>query len=44
MKVNIKNISDGYKYKGEFKDGLRHGKGVIIYKTGDKYDGEWSED
>ena len=37
-------ISYGYKYKSDFKNGLRDNKGKIIYKTGDKYDGSWKLD
>ena len=31
----------GDSYKGQFRDGKRHGKGVYTSGTGDKYDGEW---
>ena len=37
-------LIDGYEYTGDFKDGCRQGKGVILYKNGDKYDGEWAND
>lgn len=30
------------KYEGEFKDDLRHGKGVEVYDNGDRYEGEYS--
>ena len=38
--------STGCQYKGFFKNGLRHGKGVWRKGTGksDKYDGEWLND
>ena len=29
------------KYSGEWKDGKRHGYGVLIFSNGDKYEGEW---
>lgn len=29
------------KYSGEWKDGKRHGYGVLMYGNGDKYEGEW---
>ena len=29
--------SNGDLYDGEFVDGMRHGKGVMLYKNGDKY-------
>ena len=35
---------DGDKYVGEFKDGLRTGKGIYIWSNGDKYVGEWKDD
>ena len=37
------NLSD-VKYKGNFVDGLRKGKGVIYYKNGDRYEGEFDND
>ena len=37
--------TDGYVYRGEFKDGLRHGKGTCSW-IGQKYEykGEWNSD
>ena len=33
----------GYLYEGEFKNGLKHGKGILYYKNGNiKYEGEFS--
>ena len=32
------------KYVGEWKDGLRHGKGKFTWNNGDTYDGSWVED
>ena len=32
------------KYIGEFKDGLRHGKGIMIFDYGDRYEGDWKND
>ena len=29
------------RYQGEFVDGRREGRGVLIYANGDTYDGEW---
>ncbi len=31
-------------YKGDFKDGMRHGKGKLIFKNDASYDGEWMYD
>lgn len=29
------------KYTGDWKDGLKHGYGVLLYANGNKYEGEW---
>ena len=31
-------------YKGDIKDGVRHGYGTHYYKNGDKYEGQWVND
>ena len=31
------------RYKGQFKDGLRHGKGMFAYATGASYKGDWNK-
>lgn len=31
-------------YKGDFKDGMRHGKGKLIFRNDAYYDGEWVND
>lgn len=31
-------------YEGEFKDGKRHGRGVMKFGNGDQYEGEWRLD
>ena len=31
--------TDGGKYEGDYKHGLKHGKGVYKYKSGAEYDG-----
>jgi hypothetical protein len=36
-------FSTGHKYTGEFKDGVRHGKGVMLLPGGRKIVGTWSE-
>ncbi|KAG2322723.1 hypothetical protein Bca52824_015936 [Brassica carinata] len=33
--------SKGSKFKGQYKQGLRHGYGVYWFYTGDSYSGEW---
>ena len=35
--------SDGSRYYGELKDGLRNGHGVMTYANGDVYDGQWKD-
>lgn len=37
------NETDAFKYRGEFKEGLRHGKGIIDEKY-TYYKGEWKND
>lgn len=39
-KVNSK----GHRYRGEFEEGLRHGKGAIEYPDGTRYKGEFERD
>ena len=31
------------KYKGEWKDGKKHGQGILTYANGGKYEGEWKD-
>ena len=31
-------------YDGEFKKGMKHGKGKMTYPSGNYYDGEWLYD
>jgi hypothetical protein len=31
------------KYEGNYKDGMKHGYGVMTYPNGDIYQGEWFE-
>ena len=31
----------GYKYDGEWKDGMRSGQGTQTYPDGGKYEGSW---
>jgi len=31
-------------YRGQMKDGLRHGQGMLLWKNGATYDGEWYQD
>ena len=33
--------SNGFVYKGFWKDDVRHGIGEMIYADGNKYNGEW---
>ncbi|KAH0876125.1 hypothetical protein HID58_073487 [Brassica napus] len=37
----IESWSKGSKFKGQYKQGLRHGYGVYWFYTGDSYSGEW---
>ena len=31
-------------FSGNFKDGLKHGKGTYIWSNGRKFDGSWEKD
>lgn len=31
------------RYEGNYKDGLKHGVGKMVFPTGDLYEGEWVE-
>ena len=31
------------RYEGEYKDGMKTGKGRMVYPNGDIYEGEWLE-
>ncbi len=46
MKVdkNSHTYPDGSKYKGEMKNGKRHGRGIFVRPDGMKYEGEWKDD
>ena len=37
-------MSEGGIYTGQFNQGLREGKGILVYEDGEKYDGEWKND
>lgn len=39
-----KDFAGGVHYEGEFKDGLRHGRGVQTWPDGARYDGEFAND
>ena len=40
----LKSIfSDGTEYDGEWKDGKKHGQGILICYDGAMYEGEWKE-
>lgn len=38
-----KSLADSSFYKGELKDGKRHGYGTYKYANGDLYEGEWED-
>ena len=31
----------GSKYEGQWKGGMRHGKGTMVWPDGARYEGEW---
>jgi len=54
MKLNLNHLkrrpnfqllrfADGH-YMGDLVNGLRHGLGVMIYKSGRRYEGHWAND
>jgi hypothetical protein len=40
----LNSIGGGYRYNGEWKSGLREGKGTYILTEGTKYEGDWKND
>lgn len=41
----VYSFSNGDTYKGEFLNGMKHGRGVYSYlSSGEVYDGEWRSD
>ena len=42
--TQVKVYSDGKKYNGDLKEGMRHGQGVYTWPDGTKYNGEWKDD
>lgn len=44
MVENNYTYPDGTKYKGQWKDHKRHGRGTLTRSDGTKYDGEWEND
>lgn len=38
------NVSKGEKYRGQWKDGQRHGQGQQTYEDGSIFSGEWEFD
>ncbi|NVM77098.1 hypothetical protein FHW83_002904 [Duganella sp. SG902] len=41
MAEGYEKTADGAQYEGQYKNGLREGKGSAIEKDGTRYDGEW---
>ena len=36
-------LHHGNEYKGEFKNGVKDGKGIMYYKSGYVYEGDWKK-
>ena len=36
-------MENGIEYEGGFKNNLRHGKGRMIWRNGNKYEGMWKD-
>ena len=41
--MEVNKHDNGGKYEGNFKDGMKNGKGTYIYSNGSKYEGEWKD-
>mmetsp|Transcript_5875 Transcript_5875/g.9678 ORF Transcript_5875/g.9678 Transcript_5875/m.9678 type:complete len:232 (+) Transcript_5875:51-746(+) len=37
------SLQEKARYEGDYKDGLKHGVGKMVYPNGDVYEGEWFE-
>lgn len=40
----IMKYTNGDKYEGSWRNGMRNGEGTYLYYNGDKYFGAWVED
>ena len=40
----MQTFSDGRKYVGEWKDGMRDGQGTFTFPDGYRFSGEWKKD
>jgi hypothetical protein len=41
LKLNAVKFTNGSIYNGEWIAGKRHGRGVLIWEDGSRYEGEW---
>ena len=39
----MESWSDGSKYEGGYKEGMKHGRGLYQWNDGSMYDGNWQE-
>jgi len=37
-------VKDGSIYRGDFRNGIREGRGELINSSNDKFSGEWTND
>ena len=44
MAEGYEKRADGSQYDGQYKGGLRHGKGTWVSNIGNRYDGQWEAD
>lgn len=42
--LGIQTFDNGDVYKGNFKDGLKHGKGILTTRNNRSYEGDWKND
>ena len=44
LRISDRSRRTGERYEGDWKDGIRHGKGRRYYSDGSIYDGGWDRD
>ncbi|KAL4461520.1 hypothetical protein ABPG74_016144, partial [Tetrahymena malaccensis] len=43
VKLGLYQLKNGDVYQGQWKNGLRHGRGKLLYKNGSVYEGYWEK-
>ena len=42
--LGVLHYANGNEYNGDWKDDVRHGKGIFNENSGSRYDGDWFND